>query len=268
MGILNKAGHISYTQFDFYTGKPVNTEDINGVVSQAYYDDRLGRPTQVVRAVNSGSKAQTTFAYDDANRIITTTSDQTSYNDNVLKSESVYDGFGRTIESRQYEGGTNYIVTKQTYDLLGRPWQVSNPYRPWQSETAVWTTTNYDALSRVISVVTPDGATVSTSYSGDSVTVTDPAGKARKSRSDALGRLIEVYENPASLNYLTSYAYDALGNLTAVTQGSQTRSFVYDSLKRLQSATNPESGTVSYSYDNNGNLLTKTDARGIVSTYA
>jgi YD repeat-containing protein len=35
----------------------------------------------------------------------------------------------------------------------------------------------------------------------------------------------------------------------------------YDSLKRLTSATNPESGTISYLYDNNGNLTQKTDPR-------
>jgi YD repeat-containing protein len=52
-----------------------------------------------------------------------------------------------------------------------------------------------------------------------------------------------------------------------VTQGAQTRSFVYNSYKQLKQATNPESGTTSYSYDNNGNLLTKTDARGWITTY-
>src|SRR5207237_9552953 len=49
--------------------------------------------------------------------------------------------------------------------------------------------------------------------------------------------------------------------------GSQTRTFVYDSLKRLTSATNPESGAVSYHYENNGNLTQKTDARGVVTTF-
>jgi YD repeat-containing protein len=57
--------------------------------------------------------------------------------------------------------------------------------------------------------------------------------------------------------------------LTTVTsRGGQTRSFTYDSLKRLLSATNPESGTVnSTSYDGNGNLRSKTDARGITTNY-
>jgi RHS repeat-associated protein len=59
-----------------------------------------------------------------------------------------------------------------------------------------------------------------------------------------------------------------LDDLTAVTQGSQTRSFTYDSLKRLKQAINPESGTINYtSYDANSNLLTKQDARSITTTY-
>ena len=32
--------------------------------------------------------------------------------------------------------------------------------------------------------------------------------------------------------------------------------------RRLTSATNPENGTVSYTYDGNGNVLTKRDGRG------
>jgi len=56
----------------------------------------------------------------------------------------------------------------------------------------------------------------------------------------------------------TNYSYNALDDLTQVTQGSQTRTFVYDSLSRLTSATNPESGTTTYAYDGNGNLTSKT----------
>src|SRR6185503_13681279 len=65
-----------------------------------------------------------------------------------------------------------------------------------------------------------------------------------------------------------SYTYDVLDNLTGVSQGVQTRTFVYDSLKRLTSVTNPESGTVTYGYDANGNLTSKIDARSITTTMA
>src|SRR5438094_7296445 len=65
----------------------------------------------------------------------------------------------------------------------------------------------------------------------------------------------------------TNYSYNALDDLTQVTQGSQTRTFVYDSLSRLTSATNPESGTTTYSYDANGNLYGKINARGLGTAY-
>ena len=68
-----------------------------------------------------------------------------------------------------------------------------------------------------------------------------------------------------SPNQATSYSYSTLDNLTRVTQGSQTRTFAYDSLSRLTSATNPESGTIAY--DNNGNLTQRTDARSVVTAY-
>jgi YD repeat-containing protein len=94
--------------------------------------------------------------------------------------------------------------------------------------------------------------------------VTDQDLKKRKSVTDGLGRLKEVYEDPNGSNYLTSYNYDVLDDLITVTQGTQTRTFVYDSLKRLTSAANPESATISYQYDNNGNLTRKTDALGYI----
>jgi RHS repeat-associated protein len=67
--------------------------------------------------------------------------------------------------------------------------------------------------------------------------------------------------------FVTQYQYDALGNLLRVDQkGSspsdstqwRTRTFIYDSFSRLLTANNPESGTITYSYDADGNLLQKT----------
>jgi YD repeat-containing protein len=77
--------------------------------------------------------------------------------------------------------------------------------------------------------------------------------------------------------FKTLYFYDALGNLLCVEHhGNVTgtgcsalpasdasspwrvRRFTYDSLSRLLTAHNPESGAISYSYDADGNLLQKT----------
>jgi RHS repeat-associated protein len=128
-------------------------------------------------------------------------------------------------------------------------------------EVKVWTITTYDDLGRVVDVKTPDNAKVTTGYNNDVVTVTDQTGRDRESTTDALGRLVKVVEDPGGLGYETSYTYDALDNLLKVQQKDQPRTFEYDSLSRLKSATNPESGKLEYRYDDNGNLIEKQDAR-------
>jgi RHS repeat-associated protein len=263
--VKNALNQSTYVQFDYFLGRVVDAKDVNGIVASGYYDDLLDRPTQVKRAVGTAAESHSLFSYDDsANRTITTTSDLNINNDGLLVSKLLYDQMGRTIETRQYEGGGSFISVKTQYDVLGRAYKTTNPFR--QSESELWTTSTFDALGRVLTITTPDSAVATSSYSGNAVTVTDQAGKARKSVSDALGRLLTVYEDPSGANYQTSYDYDVLDSLTTVTQGAQTRTFVYDSLKRLSSATNPESGTVSYTYDNNGNVLTRVDARPVTTT--
>src|SRR5207245_5310539 len=130
-------------------------------------------------------------------------------------------------------------------------------------------------------VTQPDGSPVSTSYAANQTTVTDEAGKKRKSQTDGLGRLTIVWEDPTRLNYETDYTYDVLNNLLTVNQKGndpnsanwRPRTFTYDSLSRLLTAANPESGTILYTYDADTLCLTpnsyptllvsKTDARGI-----
>jgi RHS repeat-associated protein len=267
--VKNALNQWIYAQFDYYLGRVVDAKDVNGIVASGYYDDLLDRPTQIKRAVGTTAASQTLFSYDDdADRTITVTSDLNTNTDGLLINKLLYDQMGRTIETRQYEGGGNYISTKTQYDVLGRPYKSSNPFRPLQSESELWTTTTFDVLGRVVSVTTPDSAVTATSYSGNSVTATDQAGKTRKSVFDALGRLNSVYEDPSGVNYQTAYTYDVLNNLTGVTQSVQTRTFVFDSLGRLTSVTNPENGTVGYTHDNNGNVLTRVDARSVTATTA
>lgn len=261
----NALGQTAYTKFDYYSGSPTATEDVRGTTSNLFYNDLLGRLTQVVDAAGTLLQRQTTYTYNDSAHTIVTKSDLSEFGDNKLRSESIYNGLGRTIETRTYESSSSYIITKQVYDGLGRVIESTNPYRTLTDATYGETETTYDALGRTTSIRTkPDNTEFRTAYAGNAVTTTDQAGKQRKSLTDALGRLITVYEAPddiATYNYQTSYTYDASDNLLTVTQDGQTRTFVYDGLSRLTSATNPESGTTSYSYDANGNMLEKIDPR-------
>ena len=114
---------------------------------------------------------------------------------------------------------------------------------------------------------------IQSSYSAATVTVTDQVGRKRKSQVDGLGRLTSITEmNPStglldSTNYLTTYTYDTLDNLTGVNQGGQTRGFTYDSLSRVMTQTTPEGGTVGFTYTDFGSVLKRTDARNVETHY-
>src|SRR6266540_737800 len=299
--ITNALEHKAYTKYDYYLGKVALSEDANGVKSNVYFNDALDRPTKGVRAIGTSVASQTVFVYNDSGspvnghpaRSVTTIGDKDVFGEsdsgNGLKSVAIYDGLGRMWRGAAYEGPT-WTIKDMHFDALGRVSQVSNLYRAADPGSAsppanLWTTTEYDALGRVTKLTTPDGAHVDTVYSGNQTTVTDQAGKKRRSETDAFGRLIKVIEDPGGLNYATIYLYDPLDNLRKVTQGSQSRWFGYDSLSRLIRVKNPEQNTngslpaytdpvtggsgwsMAYSYDANGNLVSNTDPRNITTNY-
>jgi RHS repeat-associated protein len=288
--VVNGAPQITTTNYDFSTGKAITVTDPNSAVTQFdYAGDALDRLKTITRA-DSG---KTTYTYDPAHlHVISTTDISTSPTapKNVIK--EINDGLGRPIESRQYEdgdaSGTNYIATQRVYDAMGRLLKSSNPFRP--SEQPAWTTTNYDALGRVVQTTMPDNAISTIGYVGNVTTFRDPADNWRQNTTDALGRLTQVIEDPTanisivippasaptnfshtssfSPSLITTYTYDLLDDLKTVSQAGQTRTFNYDFLKRLRSAINPESGTTSYpQYDGNGNLMQKADGSGNTISY-
>jgi RHS repeat-associated protein len=164
---------------------------------------------------------------------------------------------------------------------MGRVWKTTNPYRT--GDTKQWTEKQYDDLGRLKKSTTPDGGELVTSFGlatsgsqiGTTILVTDQAGKVRRSITDASSQLIRVDEpNDSgdlgvinSPNQSTVYTYDVSDNLTQIIQGGQTRTFTYDAMDRLKSANNPESGTVTYKYDENSNMTEKKDARNVTTTF-
>lgn len=228
---------------------------------------------------------KTTYCYNDAapSPTVTTTKVISATPTPISVSATVaMDGIGHIVQTALTTDPDGTTYTVKTYDGLGETYQSWNSTRCSPPTTSCGETTwglatyTYDALKRVTVVQQPDGSQVQTNYAGNQTTVTDEAGRKRTSQRDGLGRVIAVWEDPGTaphLNYKTEYQYNALDALVcAVQKGTDTspfsncvsapaswhpRSLRYDALSRLTSATNPESGTITYNYDNNGNLSSK-----------
>lgn len=285
--------------FDANTGLITSSTDQNGRTTSFEYNDPLYRQTKVTRP--DGGWTTITYNDDPANTYIRTqTLQRTTPGPQVIESYQYFDKLGRTVRSFANEGAT-YLTTDTQYDLLGRVWRASNPYRTSApslnsgvNPSNQWTTNTYDVQNRVTAVTTVDGAHVNSSYGyslapgylGTTVTASEQVGKARRSITDGAGRVIQVIEDPNSLGHQTNYTYDAMNNLRKVEQGNQLRYFGYDSLSRLifvrqveQTVnaslpfwTDPVTGypggwTAALTYDNNGNTLTRTDARNITANF-
>jgi RHS repeat-associated protein len=281
------SGFTSYTDYDSPTGLVTKQTDVNGKQTTYDYSD----PRNRLKRVDLPDGGRTTYNYVDAHPCGPLVETRTLLDDagREVSSWAFFDGLGRPYLSESTDGqdaSNPYLRVDTRYDTSGRVSQVSAPYRTpgcgaEANPSGRWTTNEYDALGRVKTVTAPDGASVTSLYVGNTVTVNDPhapgtPGHPRRSVTDALGRLVRVDEPDKDSGALDSggspvqptvYSYDVLGNLLTVTQGTQTRAFVYNSLSRLTSASNPESGTVSYDYDANGNLTARTDARGVQTTY-
>jgi RHS repeat-associated protein len=219
-----------------------------------------------------------------------------------LTTQTNVDGMGRPTADILSSDPDGAVYAQTVYDAVGRVGKTYNPTRCNPPTTncgeSTWGYTSYayDALGRTTQVTNPDNSTVLTTYTGRAMQVQDEGNGTRRvtrvSQVDGLGRLISVCEvtsatqlgssgtpvacgqDISATGFLTTYGYDPLDNLLSVTQnGLNQRLFNYDSLSRVTSATHPESGSTSYTYNSDTNcsapnsfaglLVSKVDARGI-----
>lgn len=287
--ITNALGQSTTYSYSCDSGLLASVQDPNdaaaGRSGTVYNYDFANNLTQIKNPIPGSI---TTYDYHSYALPFNVTTTTTADPDPAIVSSRTYDGLGRLATSTAPGGA----ITKTTYDGDSRVYSVSNPYFA-AAPTSDITTYTYDGLGRKTLETEPDSATQQWSYSANVTSFTDEVGNSWQRTADSLERLTNVIE-PGGLN--TSYGYDGLNNLTSVSQvgnGStdtaRVRSFTYDSLSRLLTSTNPETGTVYYGqlvhvwhpvgspgatfkfvpgYDANGNLLYKTDARGITTNYS
>ena len=296
--VINALGQQSTYTYRQDTGQRLTSSDTYGNTITNTYSDPLNR-LKSTQYPDGGSVA---FEYNDSGSLGFTVTQAINSSTNK-KTQAIVDGLGRLSETVLLSDspGPSYALT--TYDALGRKYQVWNQTRCTPSTTPcageeTWgiTTYGYDALGRMTSQTNPDKSVEQWCYDdiptggqtnckphitgagvgiSEWVDFADEKGNDWQRSSNALGQLTSVMEpngSSVSPSMETDYSYNALGNMLSATQNGasgsvvRARGFIYDSLSRLTSASNPESGLVTYGYDANSNLTSKTSPAVNVSS--
>jgi len=172
-------------------GLMLTSTDENSQVTSYVYDN-MNRTVSVSEPANSVTTVQVTASSAYADDLLSPMVTHSNTGANSLVTVSTFDGLGRTLQVDTRNNTTLVSTAKYGYNSSGQRILASNPFGP--SETQINTTFAYDGVGRVTTVTPPSGGVTQYTYSGNSVIVTDPAGKQRKSYTDAFGRLVEVDE--------------------------------------------------------------------------
>lgn len=178
---------------------------------------------------------------------------------------SITDPIGRTA-TYTYDGASRLITftdpsnanTNYAYDSNNNLKQVTDP------RGIVTLANTYDANQRVISQTMGDGAVFRYSYTLSnalvayspvvSTVLTDPRGNQWTYRFSTQGLILDVTD---PLGRHRTYTRDPVTNQLLGISGSGT----------CQSCGNTRAGDFTFTYDQNGNLLTRTDSRGAAWSY-
>jgi YD repeat-containing protein len=238
-----------------YTGITTTTvsnyaDDAPDIVTTRYIDG-FGN-TAYTGAIINGSEVRDTYSYDYRGNVTSTktaegilTQYEHDYAGRVVKTTNAngnsatnsFDFLGNLINSTDYEG--NRI--NNAYDALGR---LIKTWGYIESGFTFGTKYYYSPAGELIRESKKSNA----KSQGDSWSNTEYSYNAR-----GLLEYVTQYDGGAVDN-ITKYSYDGVGNPRTVTYG-------------LSSATSRDGKTVTYSYDQFGNVLTRTDESGKSATY-
>ncbi|MCI5066766.1 DUF6531 domain-containing protein [bacterium] len=220
-------GQTTTYQYDT-TGRLLRETRPGGAVYQYGYD-----PAGNIRTLTAPNGVILTYDYDELNRL------KEKLSPSGFKEVYAYDVRGnRTKIERYASDGTLTYEESFTYDSQNR-------LTVRQQGTSSTSQYRYDALDRL-------------------VRITDPNGGVTTQNFDAYDQLTSLVD---AANETLGMTYDVVGNITSVTdpRGNTTR-YKYDLLNRKTETDSPDTGITTIRYDLEGNLISSTDARGVVSS--
>ncbi|MBZ5494505.1 MAG: hypothetical protein LAO76_26575 [Acidobacteriia bacterium] len=205
--VTNAKSQFSSSTYNSCTGKLASSTDLNNNTTNFSYADSSGNAEPLDRLLqtqfppdDSGVRGKITKSYNEASLPLTFTTTRSITSTQDLIDIDKLDDLGRTVQKAITSDPQGTVYSPISYDFLNRKSKVNNPTRCNPPDTncgeSTWGFASYlyDILNRPTTITSQDGGTTRYSYNGNSVTVTDEAGKPRRTVTDGLGRLIEVDE--------------------------------------------------------------------------
>ena len=265
LGTTDERGKTLSFSYDANRRLETITDPSNQTASFAYDgDDRL---TALIDRTGSADSR----SYDELGRLISAVNpagDPLTFSyDRLDRVTSVSDGAGEVLElgydseGRLTSAADGLVRTWQfTSDALGRLSRLANPL-------GNVTQFSYDSMGRVVSLTDPLSQTREFSYDsrGQLNGVTLPAGIAASFAYSDLGRLAGVTDPNGNV---WTRNYDSSGRLASRSDPlSRTMAYTYDTRQRPSVVNLPE-GTLSFTYDEAGNLLRRLYSDGTDLQYS
>ena len=269
---INDFGHVLTQVFEPVFGFERDTIDVNGLVTSRLYD-RAGRLTKVTYPDDTKEEFQyrscnSCFEYNNSaawllQTKVTGKSAQVEY----------FDGLNRAVGTKSRALNGDYNFTANEYNSDGTLHSFSAPFRA--GSTVFKTIHGYDALGRVTSTEFPNSGRQYVDYHTDdgvvATTTRDSLGNQKTQQFDALNREKKIID---SLGTVTSYGYDALGNIQNIEvkgkngESPISHSIKYDLLSRKTELNDPDVGKITYAYNAFGHLVSQTNAENETVKYA
>ncbi len=251
--------------------------------------DAAGRKKSVTRA---NGQIATFDSYDAMNRLLQQTVQQAPDPDAVTKYTYYTSGLLHTMQDPRLVANASAYSYSYDYDLLGRKTGLTYPpdsgsvqrTEAWHYDTAGRNDTftnragkietfHYDALNRLTNGSWNDGLTPAVAFGYDAASRTTSIVNANATISrtyfhdNSLHTETTTYADTTART--VTYSYDADGNRSTIQYPNSAYSFTYNYTNRNQLQSLVSGSTViSYGYDPNGNLVTRTPANSTSSTYS
>lgn len=253
------------TEFEPVWGQPHKQTDANGLVTTTDYDD-LGRPSLVSYA--DGTSTQLDYRSCAANDF-PYNSHCTWYSQSKTTGSSAqrtyYDGLGRVVGSRTSGLDGRAVYTVQSYNARGSVAQATAPF--FYGEVRNPTVNSYDALGRITEITYPDDAVEHRTYSGLTQSITNRLNQTQYRHLNAAGWVVQSVDNN---NTPVDFTYWPFGELHTTKVNDDDATLVtmeYDTLGRKTSLSDPNTGTINYTYNALDLLATQIDAKGQRTCY-